>query len=64
MHICAQHIEQLKSVIEQGAKIAEYKAKTGNNNSTVTQIQEKLYELGFTSQITVGYYGDIIFLFI
>ena len=108
MRICDQRIEQLKAVIEQGAKnaydndaitlsrknsivnsvtskvkaykdvkhskkeltsIAEYKAsykaKTGNENSTVTKIQEKLCELGFTSQITVGYYGDrMFFLFL
>ena len=38
---------------------ASYKAKAGDENNTVTKIQEKLYEIGFTSQLVTGYYGDI-----
>ena len=40
---------------------ASYIAKVGNKNSTVEKIQQKLYELGYTSQLVTGYYGDITF---
>jgi len=38
-----------------------YTAKVGDNNNTVEKIQQKLYNLGYTSQLVTGYYGDITF---
>ena len=38
-----------------------YKAKVGDKNNTVEKIQQKLYDLGYTSQLVTGYYGDITF---
>lgn len=40
---------------------ASYTAKVGNKNKTVENIQQKLYDLGYTSQLVTGYYGDITF---
>ena len=38
-----------------------YTVKVGDNNNTVENIQQKLYNLGYTSQLVTGYYGDITF---
>ena len=40
---------------------ATYVAETGDKNNTVEEIQQKLYNLGYTSQFVSGYYGDITF---
>ena len=38
-----------------------YTTKVGDKNRTVENIQQKLYDLGYTSQLVTGYYGDITF---
>ena len=47
------------------SKVSEVKesyiAIVGENNSIVEEIQQKLYDLGYTSQLVTGYYGDITF---
>ena len=39
----------------------DYEAKFGDKNNTVEEIQKKLFDLGYTSQHTNGYYDNITF---
>ena len=50
-----------KEISKVSENTVSYVAKTGDNNTTVEIIQQKLYDLGYTSQLVTGYYGDITF---
>lgn len=50
-----------KAISRVSENTVSYVAKTGDNNNTVEIIQQKLYDLGYTSQLVTGYYGDITF---
>ena len=47
-----------KSLSRVDEREESYVAKVGDKNNTVEKIQQKLYDLGYTSQLVTGYYGN------